>query len=370
MEPTAVDASGRPAGAPPVSGGPAGPDYLHAMPDLANDRRLDPRIKAMLGAMAESPPRDVASREELVEEAAANAEMARAITSFMEVHDTEEVAPSAGLTMSAHSFTSTPDGNTVQLNLIRPEGDETLPCIYYIHGGGMATLSAFDGNYRAWGRIIAANGVAVAMVDFRNSVMPSSAPEVAAYPAGLNDCVAGLHWVVDNAETLSIDPGRITLAGESGGGNLSIATTMRLKSTGELGLIRGLYAMCPYIAGEWPQARYPSSTENNGILLSLHDNRPRMGYGIEAFEAKDPMAWPGFATVDDVRGFPKTMISVNELDPLRDEGIEFYRLLLEAGVAARCRQVMGTMHGTEIFPLVCTEISRDTARDLAGFAME
>ena len=231
----------------------------------------------------------------------------------------------------------------------------TLPVV------AMATLSAFDGNYRAWGRIIAANGVAVAMVDFRNSVMPSSALEVAAYPAGLNDCVAGLHWVVDNAETLGIDPGRVTLAGESGGGNLSIATTMRLKSTGELGLIRGLYAMCPYIAGEWPQARYPSSTENNGILLSLHDNRPRMGYGIEAFEAKDPMAWPGFATVDDVRGFPKTMISVNECDPLRDEGIEFYRLLLEAGVAARCRQVMGTIHGTEIFAVACPEVSRETA---------
>jgi acetyl esterase/lipase len=312
----------------------------------------------------------VSSWEELVEEAAADTEMAQMITAFMEIHDTEEVAPSAGLRTSEHSFTSSPDGNTVKLNLIRPDNDETLPCIYYIHGGAMASLSAFDGNYRAWGRIIAANGVAVAMVDFRNSVVPSSAPEVAKYPAGLNDCVAGLHWVIDNADRLGIDAGRVTLAGESGGGNLSIATTMRLKASGELGLIRGLYALCPYIAGEWPQSRYPSSTENHGILLSLHDNRPRMGYGIEAFEAKDPMAWPSFATVDDVAGFPKTMISVNECDPLRDEGLEFYRLLLEAGVPARCRQVMGTMHGTEVFPLVCTEISRDTARDLAAFAKD
>jgi len=338
------------------------------MADIANDRRLDPRIKAMLGGMAEVQREDAANWEELVEEAAANVEMAQAITAFMEVHDTEEVAPSAGLAMSEHSFTSTPDGNTVKLNLIRPDTDETLPCIYYVHGGAMSSLSAFDGNYRAWGRIIAANGVAVVMVDFRNSLIPSSAPEVAEYPAGLNDCVAGLHWVIEHAELLGIDAGRVTLAGESGGGNLSIATTMRLKSTGELGLIRGLYALCPYIAGEWPLPQHPSSTENNGILLSLHGNRPRMAYGIEAFEAKDPMAWPSFATVDDVTGFPKTMISVNECDPLRDEGIEFYRLLLEAGVAARCRQVMGTMHGVEVFPLVCTEISRDTARDLAAFA--
>ena len=136
---------------------------------------------------------------------------------------------------------------------------------------------------------------------------------------------------------------------------------------GDSGLVRGLYALCPFIVGDWPQARFPSSTERNGLVLNLHDNRYRVGYGIEAFEAGDPMAWPGFATAADVAGFPPTVISVNELDPLRDEGIEFYRTLLDAGVAARCRQVMGTAHATEVFPLFCPDISRDTARDLAAF---
>lgn len=106
---------------------------------------------------------------------------------------------------------------------------------------------------------------------------------------------------------------------------------------------------------------------NNGILLDLHDNRGAIGYGIEAFTGRNPLAWPSFATEKDVQGFPPTIISVNECDPLRDEGINFYRLLLRAGVPARCRQVMGTMHGTEIFTIACPEISRDTARDLAAF---
>ena len=43
---------------------------------------------------------------------------------------------------------------------------------------------------------------------------------------------------------------------------------------------------------------------------------------------QDPLAWPGFATDDDVKGLPPTVISVNECDPLRDEGIGFYRLLI------------------------------------------
>jgi acetyl esterase/lipase len=134
-----------------------------------------------------------------------------------------------------------------------------------------------------------------------------------------------------------------------------------------MGLVKGLYALCPYIAGSWPQAKYPSSTENNGILLDLHNNRGAMGYGIDALEARNPLAWPGFATSEDVRGLPPVVISVNECDPLRDEGINFYRLLLRSGVPARCRQVMGTIHGTEIFPVCCPEISRDTARDIAAF---
>jgi acetyl esterase/lipase len=159
------------------------------------------------------------------------------------------------------------------------------------------------------------------------------------------------------------------VAGESGGGNLTLATGLKLKRDGDLGLIKGLFAMCPYIAGRWPQDHLPSSTENNGILLDLHNNRGAMGYGIEALEAEDPLAWPLFATEDDVAGLVPTVISVNECDPLRDEGIEFYRLLLRAGVPARCRQVMGTMHGTEIFSVACPDVSHDTAASIAHFCV-
>jgi acetyl esterase len=93
-----------------------------------------------------------------------------------------------------------------------------------------------------------------------------------------------------------------------------------------------------------------------------------MAYGVEAFEARDPLAWPAFASDEDVKGLPPVVISVNECDPLRDEGIVFYRRLLANGVAARCRQVMGTIHGTEIFVICCPDISRDTASDIANFA--
>ncbi len=337
-----------------------------------DDPRIDPRIKALFGAMDLPAQGNAASRAQMLAEAnSPAAKQAEAgLHAMLDAADSEAIAPSTGLRIITEKFVSQPDGNTVNVQFIRADSDETQACVYYIHGGGMASMSCYYGNYRAWGKIIAAQGVAVAMVDFRNCLTPSSAPEVAPFPAGLNDCVSGLKWLSANAARLKIDPKRIVIAGESGGGNLTLATGLKLKRDGDIGLIRGLYALCPYIAGQWPLPQNPSSTENDGILLHLHNNRGAMGYGIEAFEKRDPLAWPGFATDDDVKGLPPVVISVNECDPLRDEGLGFYRLLLANGQPARCRQVMGTIHGTEIFPMCCPDISRDTARDLAGFCRD
>ncbi len=338
------------------------------MADMSSDPRIDPRIKAALGHLQTTDGRDVSSREEAIELESSPQRIAReAVMGILkESCDSDAVAPSSGLEISVREFSSQPDGNAITVRFIRARDKGPLPCVYYIHGGGMATSSAFDPHYRAWGRIIARYGVAVAMVDFRNCLTPSSAPEVVPYPGGLNDCVSGIRWLAANADELGVDPARIVIAGESGGGNLTLATGMKLLRDGDIGIVRGLYALCPYIAGSWPRAELPSSTENNGLLLDLHHNRAAMAYGWDAFAAADPLAWPLFASPKDVAGLPATTISVNECDPLRDEGIAFYRLLLSSGVAARCRQVMGTIHATEIFAALCPEISRDTARDLAA----
>jgi acetyl esterase/lipase len=340
------------------------------MTKLDDDPRIDPRIKAVFAGFGQPPGPDVSSRDEVLEqmlsaEGQAGLEVEAA---FFRSTGTEHVAPSGGLVVRTETFSSSPDGNTVKIQFIRPEGDEIVPCIYYTHGGGMVYLSAYNENYQAWGRIMAAQGVAVAMVDFRNALLPSSAPEVEPFPAGLNDCVSGLKWVHSHADQLGIDADRIIIAGDSGGGNLALATALKLNQTGELSLLAGIYALCPFIAGRWPLDEHPSSHENEGIFISIANNRIAHGYGIDELNNRNPLAWPSFATEDDVKGFPQTVISVNECDPLRDEGVAFYRLLLRAGVPARCRQVMGTVHATEVFPACAPDISRTTAHDMAYLA--
>ena len=198
--------------------------------NMADDPRIDPRIKAVFANLDLGPSADVQNRQEIL--AAANSEEGRAaeefLRAFLAMSDNEDIAPSAGLDISDHEAISEPDGNTIKLRVIRPQSPDPVPCVYYIHGGGMATMSCYYGNYQAWGRMIAANGVAVVMIDFRNAVSASSVPEVAAYPAGLNDCVSGLNWLISQAEALSIDSKKITIAGESGGGKLTLATGMTL----------------------------------------------------------------------------------------------------------------------------------------------
>ena len=330
--------------------------------------RMDPRVKAFVAGLPPTATTDVASRDELLAEAASEAGRAALAVeaAFMEAGDDEAVAPPAGLRVAAYSV-SQPAGHSIRLYLTRPDTDAILPCVYYVHGGAMAYLSCTYGNYRAWARLIAARGVAVVMVDYRNCVAPSSVPEVAPYPAGLDDCAAGLEWVVAHASELKVDASHVVVSGESGGGNLTLALGMRLAREGRA-LAAGLYAFCPFLAGAWPDERYPSSSELAGLLSDVNSNRGRVGYGIAAFEARDPFAWPGFATRDEVADLPPTVASVHELDPLRDEGLAFYRLLLVAGVAARGRMVLGTTHAIEQFPTVCPEISRATAADLAEFA--
>ncbi|MDG0991221.1 MAG: alpha/beta hydrolase fold domain-containing protein [Luminiphilus sp.] len=343
--------------------------------DPMQDDRLDMRNRGLLAGFEEpmlSQTADVTTREEAL--AAANTPEALAAEEVMSellgMLDNEDVMPSKGLRITTESLVSHPDGNTINLQIIRPDTDEILPCVYYIHGGGMAILSALDPNYRAWGKTIAHQNLCVVMVDFRNSLRPSSVPEVAPYPAGLNDCVCGYKWVTQQQDALGIHGDKIMIAGESGGGNLAIATTMRLIAEDVSVRPVGLYALCPYILGAWPSEASPSSIENEGVLISVANNHPTMAYGIEAFEAEDPMAWPGFAAEADVADFPPTMISVNECDPLRDEGIAFYRLLQRAGVLSQCRQAMGTVHANEIFGAFMPDISRMTARDMAGWLKE
>ncbi len=62
-------------------------------------------------------------------------------------------------------------------------------------------------------------------------------------------------------------------------------------------------------------------------------------------------------------------VSVNEMDPLRDEGLLYYRRLVHAGVPAVGRMVAGTCHGGDLLlGGYLPEVFRASIRDVSGFA--
>ena len=85
--------------------------------------------------------------------------------------------------------------------------------------------------------------------------------------------------------------------------------------------------------------------------------------------ATNPLAWPYHAGLEDLAGLPPHMIAVNELDPLRDEGLAYYRKLVGAGVPAVANTVHGTPHaGDQGYPDIVPEVYAATVRAIAGFA--
>ena len=117
-------------------------------------------------------------------------------------------------------------------------------------------------------------------------------------------------------------------------------------------------------------AQLASLFENDGYFLAC-DQLGALAkvYDPSGANATNPLTWPLHASGDDLRGLPPHVISVNQLDPLRDEGLAYFRKLLDAGVSAVSRTVNGTCHaGDCIFADAMPEAYRATVRDIRSFA--
>jgi acetyl esterase len=336
---------------------------------LRNDPRADPRMIAAMEpfGLADRPepaPVDAESAlDDLLEYVAGAEEGFEALFAAVSA----EVAVPEGVEHSVEVIEGL-DGNDITLYLHRPAGTSgARPGVLHLHGGGMVLLEAAGPAYVLWRDELAAAGLVVVGVEFRNGG-GKHGPH--AFPAGLDDCAAALRWVVENRERLGIST--LIVSGESGGGNLTLATTLRAKRDGLIDQIDGVYALCPYISGAWaaPLAELTSLFENDGYFLDV----AMMGalarvYDPSREHATDPLAWPLHAGPEDLAGLPPHVISVNQLDPLRDEGLAYARKLLDAGVPVVSRTVNGTCHaGDMIFAGAMPDVFQATIRDIKGFA--
>lgn len=180
-------------------------------------------------------------------------------------------------------------------NAVEPGG---APCVVLVHGGGWDRGDRTE--LAGLNRWLAARGVAVAAFDYR------LAPEHP-WPAQAEDLRVVIGWIRANAETLGVDPERLTLAGRSAGGQIATATAYGEKLPGVRAVV-ALYA-CHDMEFVW-SIRSEHDALNSHKLMSQF-----LGGGPDDDEARARFRSASGEKLVDA-GAPKTLLVHGKLDEL------------------------------------------------------
>lgn len=226
-----------------------------------------------------------------------------------------------------------PEGTDIPIRLYRPVAAGPLPAVVNFHGGGWVQGNLEQSEWAA-SRIAVRAGVVVISVDYR------LAPEHV-FPAGIEDCWAVTRWVHDNAADLGIDPDRLSVMGDSAGGNLAAVVALLARDAGAPVLRRQILVY----PGVEMYDKWPSEIRNaDAPVLTSHNMRAytRIYLG-EGFGTKDWRASPIRAASH--AGVAPALIQTAELDPLLDNGAHYAEKLRADGVEVTYTPYPGLFHG-------------------------
>lgn len=251
--------------------------------------------------------------------------------------------------------TITKDGAELKLTwyqhaTIEPPGSAVL----YFHGGGfiVALLPVYDRIMRAYTK---ATGVPMLLVDYR------VAPEHP-HPTPVEDCYAALCWLAVHAIELGVDPKRVGVMGESGGGGLAAGVALMARDRGGPAVAQQIliYAMLDdRTVGPDPQL------PPEYLVFTYDDNRTGWGALVgPALHGEEVSPYAAPARSSDLSGLPETYIDVGDLDILRDENIEYARRLMAAGVSTELHVLPGLPHGFDLVAPEATATKRAIANRL------
>lgn len=236
------------------------------------------------------------------------------------------------------------DADGVPVRLYRPMSPKPLPLLVFLHGGGwfLGDLETHDSMHR----ILAQRaGCAVLGVGYR------LAPEHP-FPAGLDDASTAFAWARRQASGLGCDPGRVALGGESAGGNLAAALTLRLRSENER---QPLFQLLVHPVTDLAFG-FPSMSEVvvPGLSRAFLEDARELYVGNANYS--DPFISPLRAASHS--GLAPAIVLTAEEDPLRDDGEAYAAALAKAGVATLSSRLPGLPHGFMFLPAGIPAVSR------------
>ena len=159
-------------------------------------------------------------------------------------------------------------------------------------------------------------------------------------PAAVEDAITATRWIADNSRQLGIDASRLTVGGDSAGGNLAAVVAISARD-GNGPDIAGQVLIYPAIDFA---LTHPSHREPETSLLLTHSVIRWFGnHYLGDADINDWRASPARATT--LAGLPPAYVLTAGADPLRDEGDEYAGRLKEAGVPVTYRTFPGQFHG-------------------------
>ncbi len=224
-----------------------------------------------------------------------------------------------------------PEG--IRVRIYMPEAAGPRPALVYFHGGGWV-LCGLDTHDVVCRSIARRAGAVVVAVDYGLS------PENK-FPVAVNQCYSATAWTARNSASFGVDPQRISVGGDSAGGNL--AAVVALKARDEDGPTLALQVLVYPVTNlaSFDTASYQEFRE--GYFLT----KPQMEWFREQYLAEAADAWQPYASpllAPNLSGLPPALIITAECDVLRDEGESYARRLEEAGVEVSCTRYAGMIH--------------------------
>jgi acetyl esterase/lipase len=224
-----------------------------------------------------------------------------------------------------------PAGPGVPVRIYRPH--DAQGGVVWLHGGGFV-MGDLETEHPWAIRVAKGSGTAVVSVGYRR------APEHR-FPAAVDDVYAALEWTAQHAADLGIDPERIAVGGHAAGAGLAAAVALRARDQ------------------HGPAIRY--QLLNQPELDDRQETWSARHFTETPFMTRDKVAasWHHYlggttatayaapARATNLSGLPPAYIATAELDPNRDEGIEYGVRLLQAGVPVELHQWLGTFHGSQ-----------------------
>ena len=299
---------------------------------------IDPELAAVVDLLPDMEALDLQARRD-------------AVTAMVDAVQTVDADVEARVRIEDRRVPGPPGAPEVPVRIYTPTtGEGPYPLLMCFHGGAfMVGTMAMD---HATGVDVADRLQAIAVaVEYR------LAPENP-YPAGVEDCYAATVWAADSGE-LDVDRSRVVVSGASAGGALAAAVALMARDRGGPSISFQILNI-PVLDDRMDT---PSMRDHVATPMFHRPGAETMWDNYLGVDRGPAPAYAAPARADDLAGLPPAYIQVAELDPLRDEGIQYALRLLGAGVSVELHAFPGTFHGSGL--VTTAAVSRRAAWEQA-----